>query len=486
MKIVITFIKKYWLPIVALIVSLLMFTPSINGFFTNDEFFLLKIAKISSLKEFLNFFNPVMDYAGLGAYRPLTLRVYYFLSVNFFGTNPLPLRIISFVTFYMDVFLVGYLANLLIKNIKIAYLTAFLYAVSVTHFGHLYYTGAFQELLMSLFFLASVIFFAKYEIDFKKKGVIKNLMFSFLFFILSLMSKEAAVVLPGTLLAVHLYLRATKRTKITFRQLTLSLLPFAVLLGTYLFLHFRYFGLVQGDSYIWDFSLKKAVNTTVWYSLWSLNLPETLVDFVGPGIHLNPNLMKYWSAEMIPIFVLFAIQTLIIVYALIKSFKSSIINHKSLFLFSILWFILTILPVVFLPLHKFTYYLTLPLFGVVFLLSYIIHDSKFKILYCLVWVALSIFSLHLTKETNWITKGSETAKNVYTYISENKNSLKGKTITFIDTSADKGLPWSPTGTLKIVLADQNFFEVFYPGEFSGVSYGGEGNIKIVSRQFLGY
>ena len=123
----------------------------------------MKIAKISSLKEFLNFFNLVVDYAGLGAYRPLTLRVYYFLSVNFFGTSPLPIRILSFITFYLDVFLVGYLANLLTKNIKIAFLAVFLYATSVTHFGHLYYTGAFQELLMSLFFLASVIFFAKYE-----------------------------------------------------------------------------------------------------------------------------------------------------------------------------------------------------------------------------------------------------------------------------------------------------------------------------------
>lgn len=485
MKKVLPFIKKYWLPIAAFIISFLMFIPSITGFFTNDEFFLLKIAKVSSFKEFLNFFNPVIDYAGVGAYRPLTLRVYYFLSVNFFNSNPLPLRIISFLVFYADVYLVGYLTKLLTKDIKIALLSVFLFAISVTHFGHLYYIGAFQELLVALFFLASVIYFAKYEIDFKKKRSTGSLVFSFICFVLALMSKETSVVLPGVLILTDIYLRLTGRVKVPIKKLIFSLFPFALLLGIYLFLHFRYFGLLEGDSYVWDFSLTRAVNTVVWYFLWSLNLPETLVDFVGPGLHLNPNLFKYWFGNVIPIFILFAIQIFIAVYAFVKS---KIFNQKSVILFSAAWFLVTLLPVVFLPLHKFTYYLMLPLFGVVFLLSYLFVNlkSKIYILFCTVWVALSLFTLDLTRETNWITQGMKVSKRVYTYLEENKQSLAGKKIVFVDTSADSVLPWSPTATLKIVLADNNFFEVFYPGVFTGVSYSGEGEVKILSRQFLGY
>lgn len=477
MKNILSFLKKYWFPISAFIISLFMFIPSINGFFTHDDFYFLKISKIDSVGDFIGFFDPAKDVSGIGVYRPLPLRVYYFLGSTLFKLNPVGLRVISFATFFLDIFLVEYLAKLLSKNDKIAALSVFLYAISVTHFGQLYYVGAYQELLVTFFVLSSVILFAK-----------SKTFISFIFYVLALMSKETAVVLPALYLLVYFYQNKSKINKTYLKQLIKSLVPFVLLLVIYLYLKFFHFGTIEGNSYIWNFSLKRALNTVVWYFLWCLNLPETLVDFVGPGFHLNPNLMKYWSAQMIPIFILFTIQAVLILFALIKSLKSKILNFRSVVFFSIFWFLITILPIVFLPLHKFTYYLTLPLFGVVFLLSYLFVNlkSKIYILFCVIWVAISLFSLRLTRQTNWITKGSETAKKVYVYMEENMNDLKGENIVFVDTPNDKNLPWSPTATLKTVLSDQNFFEVFYPGEFSGISYGGDGDVKINSRQFLGY
>jgi len=253
-------------------------------------------------------------------------------------------------------------------------------------------------------------------------------------------------------------------------------------------MHFLGFGFIEGDSYIWNFSIPRAVNTTFWYFLWSLNLPETLVDFVGPGIHLNPNLFKYWSNQIIPIFALFVIQIILVAYAFFKSLKSKILNLKSVIFLSASWFVATILPVVFLPLHKFTYYLTLPLFGVVFILSYLLINlkSKIYILFCIVWVAVSFISLRLTTETNWITQGLEISERVNTYFKENQSGIGAKKIVFVDTPEDSVLPWSPTATLKTVLSGNNFFDVFYPDLSSRVSYSGEGDIEIKSRQFLGY
>lgn len=471
----INFLKKYWLVIAPLLISLVMFYPALTSFFTHDDFYFLKISKVDSVSSFVSFFDPIHDSQSIGVYRPLPLRVYYFLGTSVFNLNPLGLRVISFITFFVDILLVGYLAKLLTKNNRIAAISIFLYAVSVTHFGQLYYVGAYQELLITFLTLTSVIFFSK-----------SKTLPSFIFFVLALMCKETAVVIPGLFVLVYAYQVVTKSTKIKFKSFIMRMIPFVLLIALYLYLHFFHFGTIEGDSYIWDFSPTRALNTLVWYFLWSLNIPEMLIDFVGPGIHLNPNLMKYWASQIIPIFILFAIQILLMVVALIKSFKSKFSETESVIMFSALWFIATILPVIFLPLHKFTYYLTLPLIGVVFLLAFIFHKSKLLIPFCLVWLATSIFSLNLTKETNWITKGVETSKRVYTYFKLNKDSIGSNTISFVDTAEDNKLPWSPTETLKTVISDKNFFDMYFPSLASKISYGGDGEVKVNSRQFLGY
>lgn len=467
-----SFVKKYWLYIVSIIISFLMFFPSLSSFFTHDDFYFLKISKVENVSQFIKFFDPVNDAQGIGVYRPLPLRVYYFLGTSIFNLNPLGQRVISFITFFANILLVGYLTKILTKKDKIAGIAVFLYAISVTHFGQLYYVGAYQELLITLLTLLSVIFFAKS----------KNLI-SFIFFVFALMCKETAVVIPGLLGAIYIYQNHCIKKKLSLKNLLIRLTPYILVLFLYLYLHFFHFGTIEGDSYVWDFSPVRALNTIFWYFLWSLNLPEMLVDFVGPGIHINPNLFKYWSSQITPIFILFIVQMCLLFYV---SLKSKILNHKSILLFSFFWFFLTILPVIFLPLHKFTYYLTLPLVGVVLLFSYMIHNSRFLVSFCVAWLALSLFSLKLTVNTNWITQGVKISERVNTYFKENERSLEGKTITFIDTPEDEALPWSPTETVKTVISDKNFFELYFPNLSENISYGGEGGININSRQFLGY
>ena len=466
------FFKKYWLIIISLLLSLLMFYPSLGSFFTHDDFYFLKISQASDFTQFINFFDPVHDPMHIGVYRPLPLRVFYFLGTSVFNLNPIGMRIISFITFFVDIILVGYLVKMITKNDKAAGISVFLYAVSVTHFGQLYYIGAYQELLITFLTLLSVIFFGKSKV-----------VASFIIFILALMCKETAVVIPGLLAALYLFQSLRDKKKISFKKLLLYLAPFVLTTLIYLYLHFFHFGTIEGDSYVWDFSPARALNTIAWYFLWSLNLPEMLVDFVGPGFHINPNLFKFWSSQIIPIFILFTIQFLAVAAAFLKT---KIRDSKFLILFSIFWFSATILPVVFLPIHKFTYYLTLPLIGVVLFLSYLIGDSKLKILFCIVWLSLSVLGLRLTLNTNWITQGVKVSEKVHVYFKENNTNFDGKTIVFIDTKDDEVLPWSPTETVKTVISNKNFFDLFYPSLSKNVSYGGDGDVKIISRQFLGY
>ncbi len=471
------------------LLSFIIYFPSLFTFYTHDDFFLLKISKANSLGEFFNFFNFTQGPEGLGVYRPLTTQVFYFLSNSVFNLNPLALHIISFATFFLIIYLVYKLVNMLVKNDSVAFLTAFLYATSATHYGHLYYLATYQELGLAVFCLLAVIFFIK----FARKGNLKYYFLSTITYVLALLSKETAIVIPSILALVYGLLKLRKEKILPARKFVLALSGFVVILLVYLYFHFFLYGLAQGESYIWDFS-PRFINTLFWYGLWSFNLPEMLVDFVGPGLKLSHNLFRFWSKEIVPIFLLFGAVTAFILYLVVK--VRNILKKKDIqiIIFSLAWFVLALIPVLFLPLHKFTYYLTLPLIGVVFAISYLIEKARMtnsiKLAFASIWVILSIFTLQLTRETHWVSQGAEVAKNAHTYFNEQEAGGNIMFVDFYDTNEDKDLPWSPTELVKVVLSQSNFFEVFFQGEFELLQEGDdqpeEDIIRVKARDLLNY
>lgn len=87
-----------------------------------------------------------------------------------------------------------------------------------------------------------------------------------------------------------------------------------------------------------------------------------LIDFVMPSFKLNPTLMRYWGNYFIIIFASFAFLVLILVLNTIKLlFNNREFFKDKKFWFFVFWFPITLLPVIFLPQHKSSYYLTLSL-----------------------------------------------------------------------------------------------------------------------------
>ncbi len=479
------FLKEYKWLILALSVSFAIFYPSLFVFFTNDDFFFLKISNAKTVGEFFNFFNILHGPDGWGVYRPLATQTFYFISVRLFDLSPMPLHIISFLFFGGVVFLVHKLVKELTGN-KEANIAVFLYAVNATHFGHLYYLAVFQELAMTFFVLHSVLFFVNYL----KKQSLKNHVFSLLFFVAALMSKETAVVAPFLLILVFWFLHIQGKSTLSFKKFIFFQIPYYLILALYLFMHFVSYGLAGGDSYIWDFSVRRLINTLGWYGLWSFNLPESLIDFVGPGLHINPNLFVFWSKEITPIFVLSAFMAVILVY-MFWGLRKKISYSRNVF--ALLWFLVSLVPVAFLPLHKFTFYLTLPLIGVAFLLSDLLKNSILKLPFLIIWAVVTVYTVRFTVITNWITQGESVSKKVYSYLSVNTYKIDSKKIYFVDSDQDKSLPWSPTQLVKTALSDKNFFFVYFPAVAGNVYYAGEEKIPnrgkayiINSRMFLNY
>ena len=466
-----------------LLISFLLYSPSLFNFFSHDDFFHLKISRAENLADFVNFFNLITAPEGFGHFRPLTTQVFYSLSY-IFNLNPISLHIISFIAFFAVIFLVYKTINVILKDGKTSLIGAFLYGTSSIHFGHLYYLGAFQELGFALFFFAGNLAFIKYL----RTGRIRYGVLTTLAFMGTLLSKESAVIFLPTLMLVYFFVKFKESIKPKKFSLASFLVLNSLFLILYLYLHTFYYGFAKGDSYIWDFSTK-VLNTIFWYGLWSFNLPEMLVDFVGPGFNVNPNLMKYYGREIIPIVVLFALLLLILCFALFQSLRGAQ-RRSNLLLFSIIWFLLTLLPYSFLPWHKFTFELTVPLFGIVLALSLLLRlsNKKLTVIFLFTWFTLSLLTNILTYKTHWIVSGGRAAHEVKQYIDKNYLSLVGKQIIFYDTELDKMLPWSPSQVLSQTLSGKNFFEVLYEGKIK-VYYETkeeEDFTRLKSRDFLNY
>lgn len=477
----INFLRKYWPWLVIFITPLVMFYPSLFGFFTNDDFFCLRISHFHSLADLASSFSLAGGPGGWGLYRPLTVQVFYSLAWTFFNLNPIYLHIVLFLLFFILIYLVYKLILLISKDKKTSLIAAFLYATSATHFGHLYFLST-QELGLAIFVLLTVIYGLKFFKDGKKIYYV----FSLIAFLLSIFSKETSVITPFLLGTVIIFDKFSSKKRFDIKKFIYFLLPYLSVLAIYFYFRIFHYGFTSGDSYVWNFSISRLANTLAWYLIWSLNLPEMLVDFVGPGLHINPNLWLYWSKQMIPILILFTLEVFTFVYVFVKSLVA---NRKSLVLLSIfsgVWFLISIFPVAFLPLHKFTFYLTLPLIGMVFLLSHMIKDSRLRILFCTIWLILSVLTLKHTVEVSWITQGEALSRRVYNYFLQNEPNLLGKKIVFVDTPADATLPWSPTSVVRQALSEKNFFEVFFPDLAGNVSYTGKEGVIIESRRFLGY
>jgi hypothetical protein len=472
--------KSLQLLLLGIIIAFIFYLPAFKTFYTNDDFFHLKISRAASVSAFINFFNPVQGPEKLGLYRPLTTQTYYWISVTLFNQSPVPLRIISFTFLILVSLLVYYFIRLITDDPKAAGFAAILYLISSVHFGHIYYSGTFQELGLAFFFLLSCIFFLK-----------KSHLLSLISFIFALLSKETAVTLPLVITGLYIF---NNQKGFSLSRLLKILFPYLFILAVYAFFRFKFYGFAAGDSYVWVFS-PAVINTAGWYLLWCLNLPEMLVDFIGPGLHINLNLFRFWGSQISLIFWLFFILVCTLIFIMFRLPKSFYKTVLSKIIFAGFWFLATLGPLLFLPWHKFAYNLTLPLLGVVMILGILLADtSRFKsALFLAVFLLLSANTLKLTVGTNWITQGEKTARTVNNYVSAHLNNWPaGTTLVFYDTPADSVLPWSPAGVLKTVLSDNNYFSDFTGGRIRAL-YSSVPPVKISqnlvalsARQFLGY
>ena len=381
-------ITKVILPLI-----LILFAPSLFNFFSADDWFHLRLAQIGDVSEFLNFFSFSATAQSASFYRPLSTQVFFFIFHSLFGLNAFFYYLFGLLLFVLILFQLKNLVSSLFPKIS-PITTIVIYGFSVTNFTRLYFLSAYQELFLSLFALLAL------NAHLRSQG--KQ---TLLFFVLALSSKETAVVIPGLILLIDLYQGKLKLSKY---------LPTFLLTTIYLYLRLFHFGLAEGDTYIWDFSPKMALNTLMWYTLWSFGAPELLVDYIGGGLKPIPRF--YTDYPFFSYFILFFLLVLLTSFAFLifRSLKKNLRQY----LFTGLFFVIPLLPVLFLPHHKFTLELGLPLVGFSLLFALVANSAKGKwgTLLLGLFLILNLSMNHLTYTRHYSVNRSRLSHRLYDYL----------------------------------------------------------------------
>lgn len=432
------FLKKKRIVFCIIIFAILLYLPALNNFFSADDWFHLRISRITSFAELVNFFSFVPNSQTASFYRPLSTQLFFFTFYTLFGLTARAYYLFGLVLLSAILYQINTTARLLRLSDFVRTLTVLLYGVSATNFTRLYFLSAYQELFMVFFSLMCINSYLENK---KYRATI--------FFVLALLSKETAVVLPLILLAVDWYKR-----KIHIKKY----IPYLIILLSYLYLRLHIFGVATGDTYIWNFSIKTMFNTLMWYTLWSLGAPELLVDYIGSG--LVP-ITRFYSDY--PFFAYYILSvTLFLVGTSIYMFSKSLHQRlRRLALFSTI-FVLPLLPVIFLPYHKFTLELGLPLVGFSLLIATLSSQkNKLALTHISVFILFNITMNFLTYTRHYTVSRSTLARNIYEYVIKNNTTYPiNKPLRFIDP--DLTGPYEDySNQISLATSRSDMFQVIY-------------------------
>ena len=451
-----------WLKKHLYLLPVFLYLPALINFFSGDDWFHLRISQIYSLPQFLNFFSFTQNAQTASFYRPLSTQVFFFTFQKMFGLTAWPYYLFGLLLFAYSLHLVYLFAKKYLPS-TIYHLPSLIYGISVSNFTRVYFLSAYQELFLVIFSLLTLLNFSKKPAS------------SLLFFVLALLSKETAIVLPVLILLLN------------FKDIKVSRYFFlfaCYLLLSLIYLYFRlfHFGLAVGDSYLWNFSPAKALNTLMWYLLWSFGAPELLVDYVGSGLKLVPKFFTdypvWWRLIIFPLAGVI-ISTFVLGLQKIKKLNWNLVKF-------VFFFLVTLLPVLFLPSHKFSLELGLPLVGFSLALAWLLPKkikSPLSIIFLSFYLFLNLSMNYLTYTRHYSVSRGDISKKVYDYFkARSSQNPSAYFFEFKNDSVDYGEQWGQSKQISQALSGSDFFKVFYNDSTIEVFYEDYKNIRPIDKK----
>lgn len=435
---------------IVILASLYLYKDSFSAYFFQDDWFTFSISRASNMREFIRFFIPRTDVI---YYRPLGMQVPFFLTRSIFGLNPFAFHVLTFLTHLVNILLVCYLIRLIVKNDYIAVVASFLYGTSVVHYIPFFWFSTYPFILGPTVFLISLIFYLK--------SIIKHqifLVYSVIFFILGLFINEMMVTFPFILLLMCLYLNQDKKNLI-------HILPFVIIDMIYVLARFLFFRPPSDGAY--QLAINKEVLLNLrGYTLWLFNWPEEMkVQFVSL-FRINPEFMKgfqfYGISFILTLFIILSVFIIITLTNLLLRRRLAVI--KKLIILCLM-FIGSLVPVLFFPLHSFSYYLSIPLilFLIVFSDFLKVIEScnalQYKISYILIillissWYYSAIVAVRFNNLIHWAPRRASLSEKLVKGFIADKKSEPNKNIFIVQNTSENKLALNNQDGLKIIFND---------------------------------
>lgn len=445
--------KFFILIVCGILLSLLLYHQLFNFYFFQDDYFNFNIVRVKNAWEFLSFFKFRDD---IIAYRPISLQTYFFIMHQIFNFNAFAFRIVNFATLSMTYFLVMITSTKITQDKKIGFIAATLWITSAIHFMNI---GVINYNLIGTFFwLATFIFFTK-----------NYYLLSFIFFLITICSFEFSVTLPPVL-AIYLFLQ---KDRTPFKILKV-LFPFLAVSIIYLLLRQFYIKPPSITEYQIAFNLN-SIKAFFWYLIWTFNVPEEFKKQISNHLIIFNEvfLRDYWRLVFKSFMGLFAVVLLGVIYPLLKLKKDKkTVNYKIL-IFLVLWFAITISPVLLLPNHTFMMYLTLPAIAVYLIIAYLICLTKDKLLICLVvliWFFLSSTTLDFYRKNSFVVEAQKTSKQFSENMAREFPHLPKNSIVYY---------YLPYQEQRQALLDQNAIQALYEDSSLSIYYTNESLLEYI-------
>ncbi len=437
---------QYFLLLLFVLIAV-FFSGAFNINFIADDFYFLKISRVSEWQDIVGFFSPLRT----TFYRPLASEVFYSL-LTLTGRTVVIGHAIVFIIYGIGVYALYQCIKIVSKKELLAHIATLLYALHLTHVFQLYSFNTFQEILMFNGLAWSFLSLLQ-----------KQQTRSYIFFIIALLSKETALLYP-----FFLMLMGRKALPFFILSLTglLLYLPGAMSVST------------TETTYSFLLSPKLILNNLFWYSAWSLGAPNFLPDHMrsifGPVL---PTLWPYFNLPFAKIYIvslLLYMTGLGIGFTVIARKKNPSARSVLLMLGFFLLFLAPTLPIT----HKWMVRLTLPLIPVILAQAWIIYallkQNRVAGIALIILSLIANFSgVKLHEITSNYRAQSNTSELVQRYFIQHRQQLSSAPAYYFadPRSPRRGTPWGWSKQLENTLHGSDFIDHAYPGSHARAVYG---------------
>lgn len=332
-----------WILLICVAASL-VYGPSLRFFFSQDDFvFLARAARIASLGDFLRSFTAADHF-----YRPVPRVVMFMAQLRLFGLNAGAFHLVSLGLHTLNAVLLFLLCRRLFSTMLLAGLSGLLYVAHHIPFLAVYWVSGVQDLCVTGFLLISLHVYLR---SIETRGHLWFVL-SLLVYGLALLSKEMAVTLPLLLILVESVRARWTGCRPWLGQLAGRVWSYGALLGLYLLVRSQKTTklLPAEGPYAWSFAPRIMLRNFYIY------LCDTL--YVRGWLNTAPQWAMWASITLLVVFV-------VLIWR----------SHccRSVVALGMGWFLISLLPVLFLSQRAYSFYAYFPLAGVAMMLASLVN-----------------------------------------------------------------------------------------------------------------